>query len=89
MSGKQIEGGDRQRRKQTREAREATKKPSGVGASHGASRQRTRAARKLTHQQRVDLRREGKHNRSARVTPTARPGGGDRDTPDQEQYPRR
>lgn len=89
MFGKQIEGDDRQRRKHAREAREATNEPSAVGASQGASRQRTRPSRKMSHQQRIDLRREGKHNRSARVTPAARPGSRDRDTPDQETYPRR
>ena len=42
----------------------------------------------MSHQQRLDLTREGKHTVTAANTPTARPRNRDGDTPDRESHPR-
>lgn len=88
MSGKQMEGDNTERRKLARAARDAGKRASEVGATLGASKQRNEASADMTHQQRVDLVREGKHDVIAGNTPAARPGSRDRDTPDRESHPR-
>ena len=88
MGGKQMEGDNAERRKLARAAREAGKAPSEVGATLGASKQRQKASGDMTHQQRVDLTREGKHTVTAANTPKARPGSRDRDTEDRESHPR-
>lgn len=88
MGGKQMEGDDRQRRQLAREAREAGKKPSEVGATQGASKQRTESDDSMSHQQKIDLKREGKHDVTAANTPTARPGSRDPDSEDRESHPR-
>ncbi|HZF67734.1 MAG TPA: hypothetical protein VEZ47_06840 [Gemmatirosa sp.] len=88
MSGKQMEGDNTERRKLAKAARDAGRKPSEVGATLGASKQRQRAASGMTHQQRLDLKREGKHTVTAASTPTARPRNRDGDTPDRESHPR-
>lgn len=85
---KQMGGGNRQRRKSARRARAAGKSPSAVGATGGANKQRSKAKRKLTHQQKVDLKREGKQPVTAAHTPAARPGSRDAETLDRERYPR-
>ncbi|HEX5520313.1 MAG TPA: hypothetical protein VFX29_01405 [Longimicrobiaceae bacterium] len=89
MGGKQMEGDNRQRRDAAKEAREAGKKPSEIGATLGASKQRAHADTDMTHQQRLDLKREGKQDVIEQNTPEARPGSRDPDTPDRETYPRR
>jgi hypothetical protein len=86
--GKQMEGDNTERRKLARAARDAGKRPSAVGATLGASKQRQKAAPGKTHQQRVDLAREGKHGVIAANTPAARPRGRDGDTPGRESHPR-
>lgn len=86
--GKQMGGGNRQRRRAAKRAKAAGKKPSAVGATRGASKQRTKAKSKLSHQKKVDLGREGKQKVIAGRTPRTRPGSRDRDTPDRERYPR-
>jgi hypothetical protein len=86
--GKQMEGGNKERRRAAKRARSAGKAPSKVGATQGASKQRTKAGRKLTHQQRVDLGREGKQEVLAENTPKVRSGSRDSDTPDRERHPR-
>jgi hypothetical protein len=88
MAGKQMEGDNRQRRKAAREARSLDKEASEVGASSGSSKQRTEADEKATHQERLDLKREGKHTVISQNTPKARPGSRDADTPDRERHPR-
>lgn len=88
MAGKQMEGDNVERRGLARAARRRGKKPSAVGATLGASKQRNRAQPGMTHQERIDLAREGKHNVISANTPTARPGSRDRDTPDRESHPR-
>lgn len=86
--GKQMEGDNRQRRKVAREAREQGKTPSEAGATLGASKQRTDADENMTHQQKLDLKREGKQDVIRENTPEARPGNRDPDTLDRERHPR-
>jgi hypothetical protein len=88
MSGKQMEGDNAERRKIAREAREAGQSPSEVGGSFSANKQRTKASSDMTHQEKVDLAREGKQAVTSANTPKTRPGSRDRDTTDQERFPR-
>ena len=88
MSGKQMEGGSRERRKVAKEARDEGKKPSEVGATLGASKQRTESERTMTHQEKIDLMRQGKEDVIRQNTPVAKPGTRDNDSPDRERYPK-
>lgn len=88
MGGKQMEGDNEQRRNQARQARRAGKKPSEIRATLGGSKQRTEAQHGMTHQQRLDLKREGKQDTIEQKTPQASPGARDADTLDHERYPR-
>ncbi|MBR9989268.1 MAG: hypothetical protein KFH98_05890 [Gemmatimonadetes bacterium] len=88
MAGKQMEGDNKQRRAAARKAREAGKDASEVGGSTGSSKQRTEADNNASHQERIDLKREGKHDVIKQNTPEARPGSRDADTPDRESHPR-
>jgi hypothetical protein len=86
--GKQMEGDNRERRNKAKQARREGKKPSEVGATLGASKQRNEADESMTHQERLDLMREGKHDVIRENTPEARPGSRDADTPDRQDLPR-
>ncbi|CAN5809938.1 hypothetical protein BH23GEM3_BH23GEM3_06790 [soil metagenome] len=86
--GKQMEGDNKERRKKAKEAREEGKSASEVGASQGASKQRTQADDDMSHQQKIDLKREGKHDVISQNTPETRPGSRDSDTPDRQTSPR-
>jgi hypothetical protein len=86
--GKQMEGDNRQRRKMAKEARDEGKKPSEVGATLGASKQRAEADDNVSHQERIDQIREGKHDVIRENTPQAKPGARDGDTPDRQRHPR-
>jgi hypothetical protein len=86
--GKQMEGDNKQRRAAARDARAQGKKPSEIGATTGASQQRAAADGDATHQERIDQKREGKHDVISQNTPAARPGSRDADTPDRERHPR-
>jgi hypothetical protein len=55
-----MEGDNEQRRAAAREARAQGKKPSEVGATLGASKQLKSAKGSASHQEKVDLKREGK-----------------------------
>ena len=88
MGGKKMEGSEAQKRRAARDAREEGHRPSEVGATTGGSQQRTKAKGNLSHQERLDLKREGKPDRITEATPMARPGSRDPDTPDRERYPR-
>lgn len=88
MVRKQMEGDSRQRRAAARDARDAGMKASEVGASTGASKQRTEADENASHQERLDLKREGKQKVISQNTPGARPGSRDADTLDRERHPR-
>ena len=86
--GKQMEGDNRERRENAKEARKQGKSASEVGASQSASQQRTEADNNMTHQQKIDLKREGKHAVISENTPEAHPRSRDGDTPDREVSPR-
>lgn len=89
MGGKKMEGNEQQKRDAARDAREEGKSASEVGASTGGSQQRTEAKGDMTHQERLDLKREGKPDKLEQdATPAARPGSRDPDTLDHEKYPR-
>jgi hypothetical protein len=88
MSGKQMEGDNKQRRKAAKEARDAGKSASEIGASSGASKQRAKADGDATHQEKIDQIREGKQDVIRENTPEARPGSRDGDTLDRERHPR-
>lgn len=88
MGGKQMEGDNRQRRKMAKEARDEGKKPSEIGATLGASQQRTRSENGMSHQENIDLKREGKQESVRENVPEARPGNRDPDTLDRERHPR-
>jgi hypothetical protein len=86
--GKQMEGDNKQRRAAARAARDQDKTPSEIGATTGASQQRAKASGDATHQERIDQKREGKHDVISQNTPEARPGSRDADTLDREKHPR-
>ena len=79
MAGQQrnMEGDNRQRRRLASEAREQGKRPSEVGATLGASKQRKEAKRGASHQERLEQRREGKRGPGTSGKP--RPGSRERD----------
>lgn len=85
MGGKSMEGSPEQKRQAAREAREEGRSPSEVGRTTGASQQRTEASEGMTHQQRLDLQREGKPDVITENTPEARPGSRDPDTADRDE----
>lgn len=87
--GKQMEGDNRERRARAKAARREGKKASETGASQGASKQRTAADAGTSHQEKIDLMREGKHDVIRENTPEARPGSRDPETPDRQRSPRR
>jgi hypothetical protein len=87
--GKQMEGDNRERRKRAKDAKREGKRPSELGTTLGASKQRTEADESMTHQEKIDLMREGKHDVIRENTPEARPGSRDPDTLDRERLPRK
>jgi hypothetical protein len=86
MGGKKMEGSEEQKQADAREARDAGRHPSEIGATTGASKQHTDAEPGATHQQRLDLKSEGQVDQSD--APEARPGSRDPDTLDHERHPR-
>jgi len=79
MAGQQrnMEGDNEQRRNAAREAREQGKRPSEVGATLGASKQRKKVSRSASHEERLEARGEGK--RGAGTSGKPRPGNRDTD----------
>jgi hypothetical protein len=74
---RQMEGDAEQRRAAAREARREGKRPSEVSATLGASKQRKESKRGASHQERLEMRAEGKQG--ARGVSRARPGNRERD----------
>ncbi len=74
MAGQErnMEGDNEQRRRAARDARREGKRPSQVGATLGASKQRKEAKSSASHQQRADMKAEGK--RGAGTSGKPRPG---------------
>jgi len=79
MGHKSSEGSEEQRRAKARDARAEGKRPSEMGASTGASKQTKRAKSDATHQERMELRNEGKEAKSQK-SGTSKPRPGNRDT---------
>ena len=86
MGGKKMEGSEEQKRAAAREAKAHGKEPGEVGATTGATHQHNDAQSGMSHQERLDLKREGKADQTD--APEARPGSRDNDTPDHERHPR-
>lgn len=72
-----MEGDNEQRRAKAREAREEGNAPSEVGVTLGASKQRQRAPNDASHQERLELKHEGKQSPGKADQP--RPGNRDED----------
>lgn len=72
-----MEGNAEQRRAAAREAKREGKRPSEVGATLGASKQRKKAPGNASHQERLELKHEGKANPPSADQP--RPGNRGRD----------
>ncbi len=74
MAGQErnMEGDNEQRRRAAREARRRGVRPSEVGVTLGASKQREETKRGASHQERIDTKRQGK--RSAGTSGKPRPG---------------
>ena len=82
MAGQQrnMEGDEEQKRAAAREAKAAGRKPSEVGATTGASKQRKEAPDNASHQEKMDLKHEGKQGgRQEQDDERARPGSRDSD----------
>ena len=79
MAGQQrnMEGDSTQRRRAAKAARDQGKRPSEVGATLGASKQRKEAKRGASHQERLEQRREGKRGPGTSGKP--RPGNRETD----------
>lgn len=72
----QMEGNEEQRRAAAREARAQGKRPSEMGATLGASKQRSEAPRKASHQEKLDHTHRGKQ----KTPPGDQPRPGNRKT---------
>jgi len=81
MAGQQrnMEGDNEQRRAKAREAKKEGKRPSEVGATLGASKQRKEAKSKDSHQERMELKSEGKASVPQGSKQKPRPGNRDTD----------
>ena len=88
MGRKETEGDNRQRRAAAKEAREQGLSASEAGASLGSTKQQAESGDGDTHQERIDLKREGKQRPIAQRTSAARPGSRDAESADRERYPR-
>ncbi|AHG88266.1 hypothetical protein J421_0729 [Gemmatirosa kalamazoonensis] len=89
---RRMEGSEEQKQAAAREAREQGKRPSETSATTGASKQRKEAPASASHQEKMDLKHEGKaggskatkRNERARPGPNSRdrdPGRDDREAP--------
>jgi hypothetical protein len=78
MAGQQrnMEGDNEQRRNAARKAREQGERPSEVGATLGASKQRKEVPKSASHEERMEARGEGKR----RPGTSGKPRPGNRDT---------
>ncbi|MBI4409951.1 MAG: hypothetical protein HY561_09600 [Gemmatimonadetes bacterium] len=73
MPGRQMEGDNRFRRKQAREARKRGELPSDRGATFGASKQRHHVSDDAEHQHKIETIREGKQKVIRENHPAIRP----------------
>ena len=81
---REMEGNAEQRRAAARDARRRGKLPSEEGATLGASKQRKEARKDASHQERLELRQEGK--RAPGTSGKPRPGNRDRDPKRTERW---
>ena len=81
---RKIEGDDAERRRRARDARAQGKRPSEVGVTLGASKQRKEAAHNASHQERIDQKRRGK--RGAGTSGKPRPGNRETDPKRTERW---
>ena len=89
MGGKQMEGDNRQRRKQAKEARDHGQKASEVGATTGSSKQVNSPKSEGSHQEKLDLKREGKQDDLTQGhPPEAGTRSRDEHGPERDRYPR-
>lgn len=82
MAGQQrkSEGDENQKRAAAREAKAQGKRPSEMSATTGASKQTKKAPSNASHQEKLDLKHEGKTARTQEDDrERARPGSQDRD----------
>jgi hypothetical protein len=84
---REMEGDNEQRRAEGRKAREAGKRPSEVGATLGASKQLKSAKGSASHQEKIDLKSEGKPgpDTSGKPRPGSREIDPNRETPSNEE----
>ena len=87
MGGKQMEGDNQERRQHAKEARDAGQQPSEVGATLGSSKQPNRSTGGETHQEKLDLKSEGKHESVRQDQNLARPHNRD-DAEGHDTHPR-
>jgi hypothetical protein len=76
MSGKQMEGDNRQRRKKARAARDQDQLPSEEAATTGSSKQREHVAGDVDHRDKIEGIRKGKQDIIQQNTPEPKPGYG-------------
>ena len=69
---REMEGDNTERRKKSKEARDAGLRPSEVGATLGSSKQLKSAKAGADHQEKIDLQTEGKRGQNTKGKP--RPG---------------
>jgi hypothetical protein len=74
-----VEGNNEQRRDAAREARAQGKLPSEMGGTLGASKQRKSAPNDASHQEKMDLKQDGKASRGNRTSGAQKPRPGNRD----------
>ena len=77
---REMEGDNKQRRAAAREARERGEQPSAVGATQGASKQRKKAPNDASHQEKMDLKHEGKQGPQGNVKDGEEPRPGNRES---------
>ncbi len=75
MSGKQMEGDNRERRKRAREARDQGHEPSEDSATTGSSKQRENVT-DVDHRKKIETIRKGKQDVIQQNTPEPKPGYG-------------
>ncbi len=76
MSGKQMEGDNRERRKKAAKARDEGNRPSEEGATTGSSKQREHVADDVGHREKIETIRKGKPDVIQQNTPEPKPGYG-------------
>jgi hypothetical protein len=77
MSGKQMEGDNKERRAKAREARERGNAPSEEGSTKGASQQREHVGEDVGHREKIETIRKGKQDVIQQNTPEPKPGYGE------------